>query len=568
MSTYTSEPGTRLAGRYRLVDQVNEGAGWTYWKATDETLARSVTVLTFATGFPRVAEAITAARAASRLNDPRFPQVFDVEDADELPYVVMEWVVGESLLDMLAEGPLDPPRAAALVLEAAQAITAAQAAGLYHLRLNPACLHWTPGGGVKIAGLGIDAALAGPALTGAGLTDPEPADPELADPDLADPDLADPDLTRTDLTRADLTPVADLSPVPAAEDPALTDTRDLARLLYAALTGYWPGQQSTGGSGPGLLPPAPETDGTLCTPRQVSAGVPAAIDAVTCQALFQRPSRHGPALTTPAMFADALASVAPPVPMTFLPASGSQTTAIGYGRDAATNPYPKTNASTGSRPGGGFRPPDRRAAVTWTVISVVIVVVLAAIGVALWSASRSPHTTASPSSPGRTQSTSPAAAAAVVLKPVSASVFALGSTDDPSGAQYAIDGSASTFWHTDYYVSNPVFGGLDTGMGLILDMGKEVRLSQVMVQFGTICCTHAEIEIGNSDSPAALKTFTELQSSTTAKAATTFNITKNTTGRYVLIWITDLPPEAGYSNQYQALIYNIVVRGPAAAQSG
>ena len=67
MSTYTSEPGTRLAGRYRLVDQVTSGTGWTYWKATDETLARSVTVLTFATGFPRVAETVTAARAASRL---------------------------------------------------------------------------------------------------------------------------------------------------------------------------------------------------------------------------------------------------------------------------------------------------------------------------------------------------------------------------------------------------------------------------------------------------------------------------------------------------------------------
>ena len=61
MSTYTSEPGTRLAGRYRLVDQVNEGAGWTYWKATDEALARFVSVLTFANGFPRVAETVTAA---------------------------------------------------------------------------------------------------------------------------------------------------------------------------------------------------------------------------------------------------------------------------------------------------------------------------------------------------------------------------------------------------------------------------------------------------------------------------------------------------------------------------
>src|SRR6202522_4255498 len=265
MSTYTSEPGTRLAGRYRLVDQVNAGAGWTFWKATDETLARSVTVLTFATGFPRVIETVTAARAASRLNDPRFSQVFDVEDSDELAYVVLEWVVGESLFDMLSEGPLDPPRAAALVTEAARAIAAAHAAGPTHQRLDPACLHWTAGGGVKIAGLGMDAALAGTALTAED----------------------------------------------GADDPEVTDTRDLARLLYAALTGYWP---APAGAGPGLLPPAPEDDGVPCTPRQVSAGVPAGIDAVTCQALFQRPTRHGPALSTAAAFADALASVAPPIP--------------------------------------------------------------------------------------------------------------------------------------------------------------------------------------------------------------------------------------------------------------
>jgi serine/threonine protein kinase len=543
MSTYTSEPGTRLAGRYRLVDQVNEGAGWTYWKATDETLARSVTVLTFATGFPRVTEVITAARAASRLNDPRFPQVFDVEDADELPYVVMEWVVGESLLDMLAEGPLDPPHAVALVLEAAQAITAAQAAGLAHLRLDPACLHWTPGGGVKIAGLGIDAALAGPELTGTGLAGPE--------------------LTGTELTDTGQTEGQD------AEDSALTDTRDLARLLYAALTGYWPGQQGSGGSRPGLLPPAPETDGTLCSPRQVSAGVPAGIDAVTCQALFQRPSRYGPALSTPAMFADALASVAPPVPMALPPTSAHRTTASGYGRDVSTNPYPTADTDTRSRPGGSRRLPRQRSTVTRAVVSVVIVILLAAIGVAIWSASHGSHSSASPS-PGRTQPTSPAAAADVLLKPVSANSFDPVSTDDAGGTHYAIDDSPSTFWHTDYYLGHSVFGNLKTGTGLILDMGKEVRLSQAMIQFGTVCCTHVQIEIGNSDTPTAstLKTFTTLQSSTTAVNATTFNITKNTTGRYVLIWITDLPLEAGYNNQYQAQIYNVVVHGSAPDQSG
>src|SRR3984957_7187060 len=157
MSTYTSEPGTRLAGRYRLVDQTSAGTGWTYWKATDETLARAVTVLTFAKGFPRITETVTAARAASRLNDSRFAQVFDVEDGGEIASVVLEWVRGESLTDLLAEGPLDPRRASTVVTDAARAIATAHRAGQAHLHLQPSCVHWTPGGGVKIRGLGIDA---------------------------------------------------------------------------------------------------------------------------------------------------------------------------------------------------------------------------------------------------------------------------------------------------------------------------------------------------------------------------------------------------------------------------
>jgi serine/threonine protein kinase len=532
MSTYTSEPGTRLAGRYRLVDQVSAGAGWTHWKATDETLNRSVTVLTFATGFPRVAETVTAARAASRLNDPRFSQVFDVEDAHHQAYVVMEWVVGESLLDMLAEGPLDPPRAASLLAETARAIASAHAAGLVHLRLDPACLHWTAGGGVKITGLGMDAALAGPALT-------EGAPALTGD---------------TGLT--------------GGEDPELTDTRDLGRLLYAALTGCWPGRP---GSGPGLLPPAPENDGIPCTPRQVSAGVPAGMDAVTCQALFQRPSRHGPALRTAAEFADALAGVAPPVPFPVPDASTSASrTSRRYQPDGSTNPYPAAaDTAAGSRPGGGNRrpPPRERSTVLRAIIGVVIVLVLAAIGVAAWSISHGLHNSAA-TPPARQHSSSPRAATAVPLKPVSASSFETTGTDDPGGAQYAIDGSASTAWHTDYYLGYSTFGNLKKGAGLLLDMGKQVRLSQVAVQFGTGCCTHVEIAIGNSTSPSALNTFTEVQRSTTAQGNTTFNVTSSATGRYVLIWITDLPLRTGFPNQYESLIYNVAVHGSAASQSG
>src|SRR6185369_9967851 len=388
----------------------SSGTGWTYWKATDETLARFVTVLTFATGFPRVAETVTAARTASRLGDPRFSQVFDVEDGEELAYVVLEWVAVESLLDMLlSEGPLDP-----------------------------ACVHWTVGGGVKIAGLCIDAALAGP-------------DPET------------------------LTASGD-----GADDPELTDTQDLARLLYAALTGYWPGQPGSAEQAPGplpqatapaLLPPAPENGSGLCTPRQVSAGVPAGVDEVTCRALFQQPSRHGPALSTAATFAEALATAAPPMPLPFSTAAGpARTAAPGYDYhpDGSTNPYPPRDAppQPGSypgphpgprrRPGGGRKPPGERSAAARAVIAIVIALVLAAVGVAAWSISRGLHHSPTPA-PSRTHSSSQsaAAAAAVPLTPASATVYnPLGSSgdDDPTDASKAIDGSASTFWHTSYYL--------------------------------------------------------------------------------------------------------------------
>ena len=155
MSTYTSEPGTRLAGRYRLVDQMVTGNGWTLWKAIDETLARPVSVLTFAAGFPRIPQVVTAARAASRLTDPRMAQVFDVEDGGGQAYIVLEWVGGDSLTDLLdAGGPLDPARACSLIFDASRAIAGAHALGQAHLRLTPDTLRWTRGSGIKITGAG------------------------------------------------------------------------------------------------------------------------------------------------------------------------------------------------------------------------------------------------------------------------------------------------------------------------------------------------------------------------------------------------------------------------------
>lgn len=526
MSTYTSEPGIRLAGRYRLVDQVSAGSGWTMWKATDETLARPVSVLTFAAGFPRIPEVVTAARAASRLTDSRLAQVFDVEDGGDLAYVVMEWVSGDTLADLITEGPLEPARACALVLEAAQALAAAHAAGQAHLRLTPHSLRWTRSSGVKVTGLGIVAALAG-----SGLAD--------------------------------------------ADDPALTDTRDLAGLLYAALTGYWPRESQTG------LPPAPIADGIPCTPRQVSANVPPAIDAVVTRALLQRPVRQAPPILTPGAFADALYGVAPPVPLPepALPFARALEASDGRQRGGGYPPNPDDPNTWAAPAGAAYQrryPPSERSVATRAVISVVIVLVLAAVAAAAWAVSSNLHKSSggqsASSSSHSSKSKSSAAAPPAVLKPAGITTFNIFGSDseDAQDAGKAIDGNPATFWHTEYYLGNSKFGGLKQGTGLILNMGREVRLSQVQVLFGSQCCTTAEIYLGNSNvmSTNALSHFTLVGASATVSGNHVYTVNSNATGRYVLLWITNLPPLQGQPGEFEALVYNIAVRGSAASSTG
>ena len=551
MSTFTSEPGTRLAGRYRLVDQVAAGTGWTMWKAMDETLARPVSVLTFAPGDPRIPRVVTAARAASRLTDPRLAQVFDVEDGGdyaaaegngEIPpgagaaFVVLEWVGGETLTDLVADGPLDPARACLLVADAARAVAGAHAAGQAHLRLTPETLRWTRSSGVKITGLGIDAA------------------------------LTDPGLAET-----------------AESDPAVTDTRDLAALLYAALTGYWPGKSQTG------LPPAPVSDGVVCTPRQVTADVPQAIDGVVCRALLHRGGRQGPPILAPGEFADALASVAPPVPLpepapplprgSFEPPppydyaehDGYAAYQAGYTPDPddpASWALPARGRGTGYQQ--RYQAP-RRGGASRALLGVVMVLVISAVVATAVVIGTSLHKSSSHKA-GGTPSAKPSTTqtGSAVLAPAGADTFNIFGSDNEDAArvQQAIDtgpGSLKTSWATDYYYGQPKFGGLKSGTGLLLDMGQTVRLSQVDVLFGSNCCTTAEIYLGNSSakSKSALNSFKLVSPSAAASGNHVFKTSGDATGRYVLIWITSLPPKEGSANQFQALIYNVIVRGAA-----
>ena len=120
----------------------------------------------------------------------------------------------------------------------------------------------------------------------------------------------------------------------------------------------------------------------------------------------------------------------------------------------------------------------------------------------------------------------PRAHRAVLLTPVSAHGFdPLDTQGDPNDendglAGYAIDGNPATAWRSQYYLGNPVFGGLKAGSGLILDMGRRVRLRSVTVAFGTEPGTEyrrvdgAIAALGGSDTLAAstLGTFTTVAS--------------------------------------------------------
>jgi hypothetical protein len=100
-------------------------------------------------------------------------------------------------------------------------------------------------------------------------------------------------------------------------------------------------------------------------------------------------------------------------------------------------------------------------------------------------------------------------------------------------ASLAVDGDRSTFWRTERYSRF-----FKTGVGLVLDAGRRVRVRQVVVDSATPG-VRAEIRIGNSRTGP----FTRVSPAKTLTARTTFPVAGRT-GRYVVVWVTALPPES------------------------
>ncbi|NML54476.1 protein kinase [Streptomyces sp. R302] len=137
---------TLIAGRYRLLDALAEGAAGIVWRARDEALGREVAVkeVHAPPGTPEGAEpALYArvereARAAEAISDPGVAEVYDVVVERGRPWIVMELVRGLSLAETLeADGPLPDREAARIALGVLAALRAARAAGVPYRELGP-----------------------------------------------------------------------------------------------------------------------------------------------------------------------------------------------------------------------------------------------------------------------------------------------------------------------------------------------------------------------------------------------------------------------------------------------
>lgn len=101
--------GHKLARRYRLEECVTRLDGFSSWRAVDEKLRRAVGVHLLPADHPRARSVLAAARSSALLGDPRFVQVLDAVEEDDLVYVVHEWLPDATeLTALLAAGPWKP----------------------------------------------------------------------------------------------------------------------------------------------------------------------------------------------------------------------------------------------------------------------------------------------------------------------------------------------------------------------------------------------------------------------------------------------------------------------------
>jgi tRNA A-37 threonylcarbamoyl transferase component Bud32 len=167
--------GTLLGGRYRLDAQIGRGGMSTVYRAFDTVLERAVAIKLMhreiASDSDQLERFRREARSVARLNHPHIVTVIDAgeeaaEDGGSTPYIVLEYVEGETLKELIRrEGALDIPQAIAYAIEIARALGAAHERMIVHRDVKPQNVLIGEEGGAKITDFGIARTLTEEGLT-------------------------------------------------------------------------------------------------------------------------------------------------------------------------------------------------------------------------------------------------------------------------------------------------------------------------------------------------------------------------------------------------------------------
>jgi serine/threonine protein kinase len=170
MTTREIRRGELFADRYRVIRRLGEGGMATVWLAEDERLGREVAIKRLRTDAPEesLARFRREARIGATLNHPNFVSVFDTIATEEGALIVMEYVPGRSLEDLLGQGAMDPEEAVPILSGAADALDHAHRTGVVHRDIKPANILVREDGTVKLADLGIARALDATQITALG----------------------------------------------------------------------------------------------------------------------------------------------------------------------------------------------------------------------------------------------------------------------------------------------------------------------------------------------------------------------------------------------------------------
>jgi serine/threonine protein kinase/formylglycine-generating enzyme required for sulfatase activity/predicted esterase len=152
-------PGSLIAGKYRILDELGRGGMGVVYKAEDLGLQRTVALKFLSadmTGDPDAKDRfVREAQAAAALDHPNICTVYGVEEERGEIYIAMGYVEGETLKHKIASGPLIVEEAAWIALQIAEALELAHRKGIVHRDIKPSNVLFDPRGQAKVLDFGL-----------------------------------------------------------------------------------------------------------------------------------------------------------------------------------------------------------------------------------------------------------------------------------------------------------------------------------------------------------------------------------------------------------------------------